>query len=398
MEPQELRQLLQSEDERTEWKQSIKDAGGILQAVCALANDLGDSRSQGTLLIGVARDGNVVGVDARGSKRDEEQQILASRLQSTKLYPTPAFGIEVVDYEGKQVFVVRVDPYPVPPIVKVDGVAWVRHGSTTRRATEADLQRLRERRPLMNQPFDLRPLEGTSLFDLDTRALEERYVVAKEGVDDADTFPSLESWLTQIQLGSMVRGTWTPNPAALLVFGSSPQTYFPGAIVEFVRYAGDDIDAPVSWRRTATGTLPQQLDVLWAQLSANITSVLGPDEGIRSPLGVDYPPEALKELARNLVQHRQYEGTNAPGRIEWYDDRIEFSNPGGPFGRASEGEFGSHSDYRNPIVTDWLKQLGYVQQLGRGIRLVHKYLDKNGNPPIEVEVNGFTRVTVRRTV
>jgi ATP-dependent DNA helicase RecG len=294
------------------------------------------------------------------------------------------------------VLVVRVESYPVPPIVQVNGVAWVRHGSTSKRASEADLQRLRERRPLMNQPFDLRPLEGTTIEDLDTRALDEQYALAREGVDDGDVFPSFESWLTQIQLGSVVRGTWTPNPAALLVFGKSPQSYLSGAIVEFVRYAGDDVDAAPSWRRTAAGTLPQQLEVLWAQLSAHVTAVPGASEGIRSPFVDEYPVAALKELARNLVQHRQYEGTNAPGRIEWYDDRIEFFNPGGPFGRASEGEFGSHSDYRNPIITDWLKQLGYIEQLGRGIRLVGKYLTRNGNPPIEVEVNGFTRVTVRR--
>ncbi|HWN67299.1 MAG TPA: ATP-binding protein, partial [Haliangium sp.] len=364
--------------------------------VCALANDLGDSRSPGFLLIGVAKHGNVVGVDLAGSKRDEEQQILANRLQSTKLSPIPASSIKIVEYDGKHVFVVQVDPYPVPPIVVVDGVAWVRHGSTTRRATQADLQRLRERRPLSSQPFDLRPFEGATLDDLDTRALEERYALAREGVDDVDTFPSLESWLTQLQLGSVLRGTWTPNPAALLVFGKSPQSYLPGAIVELVRYAGDDVDAPVSWRRPATGTLPQQLEALWAQLGAHVTSVPGPSEGIRSPFVDDYPLKALRELARNLVQHRQYEGTNAPGRIEWYDDRIEFSNPGGPFGRASEGEFGSHSDYRNPIITDWLKQLGYIEHLGRGIRLVNKNLTKNGNPPIEVSVNGFTSVTVRR--
>lgn len=396
MTPEELGKLLQSEDERTEWKQSTKDASDILHAVCALANDLGDSRAPGFLVIGVAKNGNVVGVNLAGSKRDEEQQILASRLHSSKLWPTPASSMSIVEYEGKQVFVVEVAPYPVPPIVEVDRVAWVRHGSTTRRATQADLQRLRERRPLSTQPFDLRPFEGATIEDLDTRALDERYALAREGVDDVDVFPSFESWLTQIQLGSVVRGTWTPNPAALLVFGKSPQSHLPGAIVELVRYAGDDIDAPVSWRRTAAGTLPQQLEVLWAQVSAHVTAVPGRSEGIRSPFVDEYPVEALKELARNLVQHRQYEGTNAPGRIEWYDDRIEFFNPGGPFGRASEGEFGSHSDYRNPIITDWLKQLGYIEQLGRGIRLVGKYLTRNGNPPIEVEVNGFTRVTVRR--
>jgi ATP-dependent DNA helicase RecG len=131
-------------------------------------------------------------------------------------------------------------------------------------------------------------------------------------------------------------------------------------------------------------------------MSAHVVSVPASTDGIRTPFAPEYPLEALKELVRNMVQHRQYEGTNAPGRIEWFEDRVEFSNPGGPFGRASEGEFGSHSDYRNPMITDWLKQLGYVEQLGRGVRIVRKHLAKNQNPDLEIEVDGFTRATVRR--
>lgn len=396
MTPDELKQYLQYEDDRLEWKQSAKDASGILQAVCALANDIGDRKKPGYLLIGVDKKGTVLGVEAQGLALDNEQQILASRLGSGRLSPIPALDIAVVMYEGKPVLVVRVDPHPVPPIVEVDGVAWVRRGSTTQRATEADRQRLGERRPLQNQPFDFRPLEGATLDDIDIRSLQADYDAAREGADEGDVYPSFESWLTQMQLGASVRGVWTPNPAAILVFGKSPQTFFPGAIVEIVRYAGPDVDAPITWRKTATGTLPAQLEVLWAQLSAHIATVPGTAEGIRAPFVPEYPLDALKELARNLVQHRTYEGTNAPGRIEWMEDRIELSNPGGPFGRASEGEFGSFSDYRNPIITHWLKQLGYVEQLGRGIRLVRKRLERNGNPELTVETDGFTRIVVWR--
>ena len=106
--------------------------------------------------------------------------------------------------------------------------------------------------------------------------------------------------------------------------------------------------------------------------------------------------KALKELLRNMVQHRQYEGTNAPGRIEWFTDRIEFSNPGGPFGRAAEGDFGTNSDYRNPLLTSRLVAEGYVQQLGRGVRRARSQLEQNGNPPMDVETDGFTRVIVWR--
>ncbi|HEX5747184.1 MAG TPA: RNA-binding domain-containing protein [Archangium sp.] len=396
MSPEELKSYLKSEDPRLEWKQSSRDSNEILQAVCALANDLGDSRKPGFLLIGVRKDGSVLGIEARGTKLDDEQRILADRLRATRLWPTPAFDIDMVEFEGKFVFAVRVEPYAVPPIVTVDGIAWVRQGSTTRRATEADIQRLRERRPEKHHPFDLRPWHGATLTDLDTTTLNARYIDARESVEDTDLFPSLESWLTQVQLGASVQGTWVPNPTALLIFGLSPQTFLPGATVELVRYVGTDIDAPVAWRKTVTGSLPQQLETLWAQMSAHVVAVPGSVQGIRSPFVPEYPVDALKELVRNMIQHRQYEGTHAPGRIEWFDDRIEFSNPGGPFGRASAGEFGTQSDYRNPNITDWLVQLGYVEQLGRGIRLVRRFLAKNDNPELEVETNGFTRLIVRR--
>jgi ATP-dependent DNA helicase RecG len=107
------------------------------------------------------------------------------------------------------------------------------------------------------------------------------------------------------------------------------------------------------------------------------------------------PWRRCKELARNLVQHRLYEGTHAPGRIEWFSTHIELSNPGCPFGRASEGEFGEHSDYRNPVVTAGLVDMGYVQQLGRGVRRVRLLLERNGNPPLEIEKDGFTRLILR---
>lgn len=222
------------------------------------------------------------------------------------------------------------------------------------------------------------------------------YEVAKEGDHDPESFPEIDSWLTQRDLGRLFQGAWTPNSAAILLFGESPQTFFPGAVVELVRYGGTDVDSPVAVRKTITGTLPDQLEALWAQLNAHLASIPVSTEGIRTSYRPEYPIEALRELARNLVQHRLYDGTNAPGRVEWFDDRVVFSNPGGPFGQASEGEFGSHTDYRNPTISRWLVELGYVEQLGRGIRLVRRMLAQNANPDLEVETDGFTVVTVRK--
>lgn len=86
----------------------------------------------------------MTGIDTHGRHLDEIQQQTASRLTSTAIYPTPSFDLEVVEKSGKTVLVLRVLPYPVPPVVAVSAVAWVRKGTTTVRATDADLSRLRE--------------------------------------------------------------------------------------------------------------------------------------------------------------------------------------------------------------------------------------------------------------
>ncbi|MCP4695539.1 MAG: transcriptional regulator [Gammaproteobacteria bacterium] len=322
-------------------------------------------------------------------------------MNTTKIQPTPSCDISVHPVQDNSfLLTITVHPYPVPPVVMVDGVAYVRQGASTRRATEADLLRLRERRPERNQPFDIRPIAAAALDDLALHNLKEDYHAERLSDMNEETFPDLAQWLTQRQLGRSVNCVWRPNPAAMLLYGLLPQTWLPGAKIEFVRYAGDDVESNIIVRRSISGTLLDQMEALWAQLSAQLVAV--PDHagnhGMVERYVEQYPLEALKELARNLVQHRQYEGTNAPGRVEWFPLRIEFSNPGGPFGRASEGEFGEHTDYRNPTLTAELVKLGYVQQLGRGIRKVRLLLERNGNPPLELKKDGFTRLIVRAPI
>jgi len=390
----DLSELLVGETERIEWKESHRNNNVILRSACALANDLGGSNEPGYLVIGLKDDGTAVGLPP--DTLDDEQQLLSNWLRSTKIYPHPSFNIEIGDVEGRKLLVVRIDPYPVPPVVTVDGVCWVRKGSTTVRAIEADQARLRERRPENLKPFDTRLVAGASLADLATGNLREEYETERSDDGDDDTFPSFTQWLTARQLGGEREGRWTPNAAALLVYGASPQDSIPGAYLELVRYAGNDVDAVVVNRKTVSGTIVAQLEATWQWIEGNLVSEPAGERGMVSAFEPTYPVDALKELVRNAIQHRLYEGTNAPARIEWYPDRIELSNPGNPFGRASEGEFGEHSDYRNPLVTGLLVRLGYVERLGRGVRRARKLLRDAGLPPIMVTVNGFTRVTVRR--
>ncbi len=391
----DLEGVFSGESERVEWKESDRDTSALLQAVCALANDLEHSRGSGFVAIGVRKDGSIAGTGVDDAHVDEATQRLVNRLTSSRILPNPSLTVRRVQRAGLPVWLVQVEPYAVPPVVQVDGVAWVRKGTSTRRATEADLVRLRERRPEHSHPWDMRPVPGADLEALDLRELRTEYGALHDEDPEPETFPSFEEWLTQREFGRARDGCFTPFAATLLLRGRNPQGFVPGAFVEFVRYVGTGVDGPVAWRRTITGALPDQLETLWAQIAAHVAEIAAPEAGMLNPYVPEYPLEALRELARNMVQHRLYEGTHAPARVEWFDDRLVFINPGGPFGRASEGEFGTHADYRNPAVTRGLVELGYVERLGRGVRLVRALLQRHGHPPLEVEVDGFTSITVR---
>lgn len=387
--------LFREESQHVEWKES-HDAKDLLDAVCAFANDLADSKLAGTVIIGIDKHGSPTGKYQHGEQADRVQQHLVNLLSSTKLMPHPVFRIEAHEHRGQLVFLLRVEPYAVPPVVKVNGVAWVRVGTVTRRASEADLRRLDERRPLHRQPFDTRLCAGATLDDLDRPLLMAQYRAARDLDGDPDTFHDFERWLTQQELGTATADGWTPNNATVLVHGLSPQSFFPGALVDIVRYGGVDYDAPILLRKSITGALSEQLRGAWTVLENLNMDVAGQELGIRAPFEPMYPLEVLKELTRNMIQHRDYAATRAPGRVDWFDDHIELSNPGAPFGQAAIGVLGEHSEYRNPRITQSLLDLGYVERAGRGVRRARALLSKQGHPPLEVKTNGFTHVIVRR--
>ncbi len=387
-----LQKLLASESSRVEWKESDRDSKKFLPAISALANDLEGSGEAGFLVLGVEdKLGTVKGLPyATRKERDEAQQQLENRIAGVSLAPQPSVSIHAFAHGEAWLIVVEIAPYPTPPPVRYD--AYVRRGTVTRKANEADVARLLERRPEGQLPYDQRRVAGATIADLDLTALRLEHAAKAEG---DDTFPLLEAWLVQRGIVRRSGDGFVPTVMGLLLHGLEPTTFIKGASIEMVKYEGVDEDSRILARKTILGALPRQLDLAWDVVDAWNVDVPLPPNRIQLSFGRQYPPDALKELVRNLVQHRTYEGTHAPARITWFSDRIEISNPGGPFGVANQAEFGAQSDYRNPGLTERLAELGYVQKLGRGVRLVRKFLSQNGHPPLEVQTDGFTTLTIR---
>ena len=93
---------------------------------------------------------------------------------------------------------------------------------------------------------------------------------------------------------------------------------------------------------------------------------------------VDYPDWATRELVMNAICHRDYE-SNGPIQFYQYADRIEIENHGGLYGRANEQNFPNVNDYRNLIVAEGMKVLGFVNRQSRGVLKVQRELRENEN-------------------
>ncbi len=242
--------------------------------------------------------------------------------------------------------------------------------------------------------FDVRPVGGATVEDLDLDYIGRRYLPSMIAPDilERNARP-LEAQLESLRL---MRGG-IPTGGALLAFGKDPLEWIPGAWIQFVRFDGIKITDPIQQQLVFSGRLEDVLTGLRETLRLNIrvrTEIKGHVTEFRQP---DYPLEALLQLTWNAVMHRNYDGTHAPIRIYWYRDRVEILSLGGPFGSVNLENFGlGATDYRNPLLAEIMKGLGFAQRFGLGIPLTRDALRDNGNPPPQFEVTTSAVATTVR--
>ena len=156
----------------------------------------------------------------------------------------------------------------------------------------------------------------------------------------------------------------------------------PGAYIQFVRYKGTELTDDIQNEYQFSGDLLSVLRELDNFLSVQIQTYPESDSALHESMVSDYPLVALRELLMNAVMHRVYE-SNAPIRFYWFTDRVEIQSPGGLYGLATPENFPQQNDYRNPVVAEAMKTLGYVNKYARGVLRAQQALARNGNPPAE---------------
>jgi len=371
-----IRLLAQGEADRVELTTSASDTDKFAEAVTAFANDLPNHRLPGYLVIGLNDDGTPCGLTIT----DQLLRNLGALRSDGNIQPLPSLNVEKFRLPGGDVAVVEVLPSDLPP-VRYKGRIWVRIGPRKGVASQQDERVLTEKRVAQARTFDAQPCIGSSMDALAVDLFLNTYlrqavseeVLAENHRDAAEQMASLRFFDPHRQC---------PTNAGILLFGKNPLQWLPGAYIQFLRLEGPSLTGDVREEKELSGDLLTVLREMESLVDLHIEAHPATASTLRDRLIVNYPRLALRELLMNAVLHRSYE-SNTPIRFYWFSDRVEIQSPGGLYGEATPENFPNQNSYRNPVLAEAMKALGYVNKFGRGVLRAREDLRRNGNEPAE---------------
>ena len=357
-----MSKLERQESETLEFKRQWTDKA--LEDLAAFANTEG-----GTLLIGVRKDGEIVGTRAD----DRELQRLANLITS-HLGITPS--IRVVELEGRSVVEIRVEP--APGLIPYRGRYFRRVGTTNRDFPPDELAQHVLKRS--GRSWDGLPSEW-SLQEVDSEALKRFARLARSRLPYLD--PSNPEQI--LQNLNLLEGDRLKN-AGVLLFGKRPQRLFPQAQIRIGLFRG----AEILDSHDFAGTLWDQVDDVMERFRQVLKvrfdiQVHEPTlEGLQRTEVWEYPLEALREAVVNALVHRDYTYP-ADIQIRLEEDRLEVWSPGElPPPLTPEALYGPHSSVlRNPLIAQAFYFAGVIERWGTGTTRIIRLCREQGLPEPE---------------
>ena len=349
------------ESETVELKEIVVD--DIKKEIIAFANSAG-----GTIYVGVADDGNVVGVEDTDTVT---QQISNMVRDSIKPDVTMFVHYDKEEVDGKQIVIVEVQrgterPYYLAKKgLRPEGV-YVRQGSSSVHSTTTAIRRMIKETD--GDSFEgMRSLEQDLTFDETAKEFKIRGL--EFGAPQMKTLGILNTDNIYTNLGLLLSDQCS-HTLKVAVFEGIDQNIFRD-------------------RKEFSGSLLQQMNDIYEFIDRRNQVRSTFDKLLRIDTR-DYPEAAIREALLNSLVHRDY-SFSASTLISIYEDRIEFTSIGGlPSGILLDDIMLGISVCRNPKLANVFYRLELIEAYGTGIKkIMNAYEGSGKKPKIEVTDNAF---------
>jgi len=336
----------------------------------------------GQILIGVEDNGSISGI-----QRNNLSEWLIDTVFGRYVHPMILpFYEEVQMVDGKRVAIVSFPqgvskPYVVRKKDRED--IYIRIGSISRLATREQQMRLFETGGILHS--EVMPVPGSSFESLD-RVRLENYI--RDILKDPDVPSSDVEWLERLEdLGLMIpnnKGEFLCTVAGLVLFGVRPRRYIKQAGLRVMAFKGREkeyqalmdrvLDGPMVGRWLFGKNGKQLIDDGMIEKCVNclepFISTESPtiDRSFRREKYWRFPLDAVRETMINALAHRDWTRF-VDIEISVYSNRLEVISPG-PLQNSMtiEKMKAGRRSTRNQIIVEILKDYGYVDARGMGIR------------------------------
>jgi len=278
-----------------------------------------------------------------------------------------------------------------------DGRTVKRNGLSTVPVHAEEL--LFEQRERQSREYDSEFVDAAAVTDLDLdllRSISTGYL--------AGMTPEL--YLQQMGLAEYAPGGLRLRRAAVMLFAKDIATWHPRSQVRILRVHGTDLQAAPNYNVTSQEVVKGNVFNLqvtaWEALRPFLTQAtsLGPDA--RFEQRYLYPELACREALVNAITHRDYTIQNSVD-VFVFDDRMEIRSPGGLLSTISiealERLEGVHES-RNALIARCLREAGFVQELGEGMRRIFKLMQESAlqQPRLVSDSSSFVVTLYHRSV
>jgi len=383
------------EGSRVEFKRDDCHGDDIAKEMSALLNLEG-----GAILLGVEDDGQISGLIR--DRKDAEEWVMNIARNNLQPAIIPVWTLIAAE-EGKMVGVIELPAdSPGKPYKAKRGGSWVtysRVGSTSREATREEEGRLYQAFKLVRYEIKGVPDTGFDSFDLDRIRNYFGDILKRKPPSRSD----LENWRNLLCNSDLLvdsDGNLQASAAGLLLFGENPNRRLPQAGVTAVAFAGtgkgyntvdeERIGGPLASLLSGRGAVQDKgvIDLAIDFVQRNMGSTAWLESGRRRRKKA-FPPDAVREAVVNAVVHRDYAREGTDIEVSLYDDRLEVISPGRlPNGVTVEKmKEGVVRVARNELLKEILRDYGYVEHYGMGVRhrIIESMRSHNGTEPALIE-------------
>ncbi len=373
----ELLEIIENQENSwVEFKRDDIRSEQLAKEIVAMLNFEG-----GRVLLGVEDDGTITGLQ----RENTEERVI--NIARDKIHPPVLPAYEQVKIKDNLfVGVIAFDrgvskPYMLKHNNSQD--VFIRRGSISDPATREEQARLYQEGSMMHA--EVMPVPKTNFDSLDLARLQN---YLQDILNDSGVPKTKKDWITRLKNLNFMTDGIQDKPvctiAGLVLFGINPRRMLRQAGIRLIFFDSLNkqyqakldtiLDAPLLGRFKVEKMDKQLIDAgliekCLEEIELFITKEPNEiDDNFRRPKERFYPFEAVRELLINALAHRDWIRF-VDVEIFGYKDRLEIISPGSlPNSMTVEKMLAGQRSYRNSIIVDVLRDYGYVDAKGMGIR------------------------------